>query len=542
MTFAELQNRLAANEDVSELEIADFLASPDPDQRLAASTALARSSIRRALFDTQRLAAEQRYSDQGTLNAIARLATMSDVQEPYIETLKQLGLQAARQGRLENALGYLQEAVNRGVGAGQQRDARSRRAMRYLHDVEIDEALDLLARRFERVPGRTSKDDPLRLTLFCSALQDEDGPTVITYKRAIHFRDAGFDVEIVSTEMAQSTNSRISQHIRSLGFGFYPAVGQDYTQRLEWLLSYFRTRPANAVSYTVSTADLLGKLIGCIGAAPVQAWDNRGVEPQAGKYDLLYQGVSPEQEVRTRWPGKSKYFGSAVAMAEEIDAAEPMSRAELGLPEDAVLLATFGRMEKAAKPEYMEALSRILVAEPRAVLVLAGRDAFEAIATMKAYLSARGVWDRVRYLGPRQQDGPRLVKTVDVYCETYPWPGGQSLLDAMQAGLPVVAMRRSGDRDLDPTGVGSTTNMAEAVLDGVLELAPAGDVDEYVRIARTYISDGDLRKRAGAKAREKAVRDCNMRKGTIAYGEAIRELVRKAPSASELQAQVTSDR
>jgi tetratricopeptide (TPR) repeat protein len=525
MTFEELQSRLAANEDVTEEEAMEILASPDLEKRVIARTAVARTSLRRALIDTQRLAAEQHYSDQGTLAAIARLATMSDVQEPYIETLKQLGLHAARQGQLDAALGYLQEAVNRAVAAGQQRDARSRRAMRYLHDDEIDRALDALAQRFERVPGRISRDEPLRLTLFCSALQDEDGPTVITYKRAIQFREAGFDVEIVSTEMASSANSKIAAKIRSLGFGFFPAAGQNYTERLDWLLKHFRSRPANAVSSTVSTADLLGKLVGCIGVAPVQAWDNRGVEPQTGKYDLVYQGISPEQETKTAWPGKSKYYGSSVAMAEEIDAAEPLLRAEVGVPDDAVLLATFGRMEKCAKPEYMEALARILSAEERAWLVLAGRDAFGAVGTMQAFFTSRGVWNKVRYLGPRQQDGPRLLKTVDVYCETYPWPGGQSLMDAMYAGLPIVAMRRADDPDLDPTGCGSTTAVADVLLDGLVDIADAGDVDGYVRIARRYVSDAALRRAAGQRLREKAVRECNMREKTVRYGEDIRALL-----------------
>jgi glycosyltransferase involved in cell wall biosynthesis len=180
-------------------------------------------------------------------------------------------------------------------------------------------------------------------------------------------------------------------------------------------------------------------------------------------------------------------------------------------------------MEKCVTVPYLEALTHVLANEPAAWLILAGRDAFGALQTMQQHFSAHGVWNRVKYLGPRQQDGPRLLKTIDVYCDTYPWPGGQTLLDAMQAGVPIVAMRRSNDRDLDPTGEGSTTALADVLLSGVVDLADAGNARAYASIARKYIADPALRSDAGRRVREKAVNECNMRESTRRYSELIRE-------------------
>lgn len=525
MTFEELLKRIAAKEDVTEEEVRDFCDSPDKRERIVARDAVFKALLRRALAAAADLGSEQDYSEPSTLSAIELLAGITDFDEPYLETLKQLALKAVREDQFENAMRYLQMTFNRAVLASNRRDDRSRRAMRYGHDGEVEAAIDTLASRFAPPPGRRTLDPPLHLALICSAIQDEDGPTVMTYKRAVHFRDAGFDVEVVSTETVSSTNSRFSLRLQELGIPFYQVVGETYAQKIQWLLDHFLARPANAISYAVSPHDVLGKLVGCIGVAPVQEYACFTLEPQVGKYDMVCHGISPKQEVQTRWPGRSRYFGFPIAMAEEIDAATPLPRAALGVPEDAVLLATFGRMTKCDKPEYLAAMARILEAEPNAWLLLAGRDNFGVVPSMEKHFRVHGVANRVRYLGPRQEDGPRLLKTVDIYCDTYPWPGGQSLGDAMQAGLPIVAMRAANDPDLDPTGCGPTTAVAEAVLDGVLELAGAADVGEYVRIARAYIGDPQLRARDGRRAREKAVRDCSVKRATIADGAAIRDLV-----------------
>ena len=452
--------------------------------------------------------------------------------ERAAETLKRRGLAAAAAGRFEEAMIALQMAANYGVLASNRSEPRARRVMRYAYDAEIEAALELLARRFEAPAGRRGTEPPLRLAVLCSAVQDEDGPTVVTCKAALHLRDAGFDVEVVSTETVSSATSRMSLQLAELGIPFFPAAGQTFEEKVRWLLAHFTAHPANAVLSTVQVHDLLGKLVGCIGVARVQAYGCLTIEPLSGKYDLIVQGLSPAQETQTHWPGRSRYFGTPFAMAEEIDRAQPLPRASLGVPGDALLLATFGRMTKCDKPEYLEALARILQGEPRAWLMLAGRDDFGVVASIERHFRARGAGDRVRYLGKRQAEGPRLLKTVDVYCDTYPWPGGQSLLDAMYAALPIVAMRAASDPDLDPNRCGPTSAYAEVMLGGVIELAGAGNVDEYVRIALAYCADADLRARAGQAAREKVRRVCGMERWAQTFGQAIAELVLTKARAS----------
>lgn len=537
MTLEELERNLRDRQDVTEDDVRDLLVSANPYARLHARGALARTGIRQALMHCAGLAAEQGYSDQGTLDAIQRLAAISDIDEPYIETLKQVGIQAAHKGACNAALQYLQEAVSRAFASGQRNDARSRRAMRYAHDPEIDAAIETLAAFFAVPSLRPVPAEPLRLSVLCSGLQDEDGPTVMTVKRTEYFREQGFNVSIVSTETGHSANTRMSQHVRDLGIPFLAVPRATYEERIRWLIAHYAQFPADAIVYMISAQDLLGKLAACIGLAPVQSFDVRALEPQAGKFDLINHGLSPEQEVKTRWPGIARYTGPTVAMADEIDAASPMERSELkGVPPDAIVLATFGRLEKCNTPTYLEAMAAVLSRAPKAYLLLAGPDSLSVLPGMMQHFQSFGVAERVVYLGQRQADGPRLVKTIDVYCDTYPWPGGQSLLDAMQASRPVVAMKRADDPDLDPTGTGATTSVADIFLSGLVPLARAGDVNGYAEIALRYIADAGLREHDGARLRHKAVTDCNMRAGTALYAKLIREIVAEKSAAATVAA------
>ena len=494
--------------------------------------ALARTKIRQALVAAARLARECNYQDQGSVTAVERLANLSDIDEPYIETLKQIGIQAAAAGRFDGAMQYLQLATTRGAIIGQRRDKRSRPAIRYGHDREIDAAIASLAGLFKTPHLRVPEIEPFRIAITCSGIQDEDGPTVLIMKRAEHFKKLGYDVSVVASGGSETNSQQKLGRLAAMGVPFFHPPSKENKARLEWLIAHFEQHPVHAISWTTSLYDNLGKLAATIGLAPVQAWENRSLEPFIGKWDLIYQGVDSRQEQITEWPGISKYYGSSVMMGEEIDAAVPLQRSLLGVPDDAVLLGTFGRMEKANTSVYQDAMSIILKSDRRAWLLLAGRDGLDAVASLQRRFAAEGVLERVRFLGPRQGDAPALNKTVDIYCDTYPWVGGQTLLDAMQGGRPIVAMLPAPDTDLDPTGVSSITSVATSLLSGVLELARAGDAADYARIALAYINEPERRARDGAAVYEKASRDCNAFEKSKRYAEDLRAILVRKLSAS----------
>lgn len=524
MAFEQLRLAMDQLQDINENDVRRLLASSDSSIRLTARGALARTAIRRALQYCGELAREQQYSEQSTVTAIQRLVSISDWDEPYIETLKRVGIQAASSGNVNAAMEYLQEAVLRGFSSGQRRDARSRQAMRYAHDCDIEGTIERLAERFTSPPFRHPQQ-PIRLTVLCTGLADEDGPTVFTVKRVEYFRAEGFDVDIVSTEFGSSANTKMSAKVQAMGVPFTATPTGQWDERIRWLISHFAAHPSDIIVYMTSAQDNLAKLAASIRLAPVQSWDVRALEPQCGKWDLINHNLTAKQETHTRWPGVARFTGSGHAMADEIATAVPFSRQELGLSDDSMLLATFGRLEKANSAAYLSGTAMVLQREPKARLVLAGPDTLNVFPAMLQYYQQFGVANRVHYLGRRQSDGARLVKSVDVYCDSYPWPGGQSLLDAMEAAIPIVAMKRSEDKDLDPTGTGATTAVSDVLFSGLVPMAAAGNAEEYAAIALSYLRYPDLRKRDGTILRDKVRRDCNMRASTALYSKYLRDLV-----------------
>jgi glycosyltransferase involved in cell wall biosynthesis len=101
-----------------------------------------------------------------------------------------------------------------------------------------------------------------------------------------------------------------------------------------------------------------------------------------------------------------------------------------------------------------------------------------------------GVGDRVRFMGSRT-DVPALLAGSQIFVLTSNWEGFPiSVLEAMRAGLPVIAS------DVGGTG--------EAVQDGETGfLIPRGDLETLESRMLRLIEDPELRSRMGSKGRER---------------------------------------
>lgn len=509
MDLREIEHRLREKLDVTESEVAEQIISSDPTIQQTALTALIRTHIRQVLKHTASLAKLQNFSEKNTISIFEKLLPLSDSDISLIEIFKWLGIQAASAGQFELSLRYLNDAIQKAWSIGQQRDALSRTAMKYLLDIDIDTTLQNLSRTFRRSVV-SAPPGPIKITLLVSAMIDENSPSIVTLKIAEELRDRGFIVDIVGTGFVNSTGSVISRETIAKGFDFYETHETTYLARGNDLINRFKNQPVHLVAYMITTMDYLGKVLGCVGLAESQIWINVSHEPFVGRYDLILQTVSIEQEVKTAWPGKSRFIGSAAMFEREILNSHSFPRSELGLPENSLAFGTFGRIEKCISDEYLQAITHILQKIPNAYLVLAGPGFKDHIELIQNTLIAGGVGDRFRYLGQRQKDVPRLLKALDIYCEPYPWPGGQSLMEAMIAALPVVAMRRKVDCNLDPTGCAPTTAVAEEFIGNVVPLANASDVAGYVDIALSFAQNKQYRIEKGALLRERILKIASM--------------------------------
>lgn len=161
-------------------------------------------------------------------------------------------------------------------------------------------------------------------------------------------------------------------------------------------------------------------------------------------------------------------------------------RAALAIPNRAKLVGFVGALVPHKAPgDLLEALAR-LPREVHGVLVGSG----ELGESLRRRAAADDLSGRVHFLGHRE-DVPALLAAFDVFCLPSRREGlGTSVLDAMAAGVPVVAADGGG--------------IPEMVVDGQCGLlAPAGRPAALAERLQRVLSDGDLAAALVAGGRER---------------------------------------
>ncbi|MFF0298207.1 glycosyltransferase [Kitasatospora sp. NPDC004614] len=166
-------------------------------------------------------------------------------------------------------------------------------------------------------------------------------------------------------------------------------------------------------------------------------------------------------------------------------AARRAARAELGLPEDALVIGTVGNLTaKKDQATLLAAFALLRREHPNSRLVLVGSGPLEAQLRERA-------GEGVLFAGSRG-DVPALLPGLDVFCLSSRQEGlPVALMEAMTSGLPSVVTRVGG--------------MPEVLDDGVEgRLVPPGDPAELVTALKELAADPGLRARMGAAARERS--------------------------------------
>jgi len=167
-------------------------------------------------------------------------------------------------------------------------------------------------------------------------------------------------------------------------------------------------------------------------------------------------------------------------------------RAELGLPEDAVVVGTIAvlRPQKALHL-LVEAAARLVPEYPRLHVLIGGEG--EERPALERLIAERGLGERMRILGRfAPSEVPDFLSALDVAinCSDFEGTPG-AVLEAMAASLPLVATR-----------VGGVPRLVEDGLTGIL--IERGDADALTDGIRRLLDDPVLRRRMGeaGKARQ----------------------------------------
>jgi glycosyltransferase involved in cell wall biosynthesis len=188
-------------------------------------------------------------------------------------------------------------------------------------------------------------------------------------------------------------------------------------------------------------------------------------------------------------PAGVRVVPNGVDMA-AIDAARPgpAVRQELGLPEDVPVIGLVGRLDHWGKghKELFEAMAGLKKRYPVQALIVGGG---RREAEMRELAAGLGLAGQAHFLGQRQ-DVPDLLKAMDIFVlPSYSEGLSLALLEAMAAGLPVIA-----------TAVGGTP---EVVTDGVTGLlVPPRDPEALAGALERLLADPAGARALGNKARE----------------------------------------
>jgi 1,2-diacylglycerol 3-alpha-glucosyltransferase len=169
----------------------------------------------------------------------------------------------------------------------------------------------------------------------------------------------------------------------------------------------------------------------------------------------------------------------------------PLSRAEAGLPDEAVVLMYVGRMSPEKNLSFLlQSFCGVAAAEPSAVLALVG-DGPE-IASLREQAQASGYASRVKFFGRIEYAKvPSHLKLADVFVtasetEVHPF----SLIEAIAAGVPALG--------INSPGVGDT------IVEGENGFLSTSDLAAFTAKLMRLVLDAELRHKMAARAVETA--------------------------------------
>ena len=338
-----------------------------------------------------------------------------------------------------------------------------------------------------------------RLTvLFTESSRNFGGQERRLLREALWLLEAGHRVRI-----ATPPGGILYERARSVGVptDAVPMRGAAEPGSLSALLRILRRHRVDVVYSHSGNDSWIGGIAGRIGGVPlVRSRELLTPVRHASAYNLLPQKILACSEAVRRQliecgvDGRKVFVqyppvDTAAFRGVSPEAREGVRR-ELGLDGRYPVVACAGefRAEK-RQVDLVHAMLNIRTDFPDALLLLAGRDS--GITGVGPATKAAGVSGNVRFLGERE-DVPAILANTDVYA--FPSslePFGMGPVEAMAAGVPVVA-----------TNVGG---LAEIVTDGVNgllvpPLAPAALAEAVIRLCR----EAGLRERLIAGGRERA--------------------------------------
>jgi glycosyltransferase involved in cell wall biosynthesis len=245
------------------------------------------------------------------------------------------------------------------------------------------------------------------------------------------------------------------------------------------LFRHIRKIQPQIVHTHTSKAGLLGRLAAWLARVPIVIHTPHGhvfyghfgrflsriflqMEKLLGRITHHQIALTPEEcndylSLRVSKPSNTSVIHSGVDVHRFIEGAKQRTRKrkELGIPPDSLVIGYVGWLIPIKGVTHLiNAMARVVEQHPKSILVLVGKgdEQGEEEIKLKEQVERVGLEDKVRFLGWRA-DVDEVMGCFDIFVLPSLNEGmGRVLVEAMAAGLPIVASRVGGIPDLVKDG------------------------------------------------------------------------------------------
>lgn len=451
-------------------DLARFAERQSGQLRGAARRLLAHALLRQSQFDALQLLTgacrDLEFADDTCVRQVYDLASQLHVSEELCEFYLEGAHSRLRASVLPTALSYLTNAAALDLRNGARRVNDPKALPRFIDLYTRAAAAGQKALRVQPAPRaqrRSPNDGPYRLAhVICQLVDKTHAPSRSIRTVLMHSDRQRFEIYLVITEA-------LAPHTEHVGQTFFSDLSE---RRAPALMAELREQygvkiiqPTDRRSCLTAAAELHRRLAeeridlaffhGSLAtptdwllcawrAAPWQIDFGYGVplhNPMVDFQLFEFEHTMEALAFQCRELGIPYAFGGGGHDASDIEAAVPISRSELNIPADHVILGVLGNhLVSRMSAEYCETVARVLRERPKATLLVVGPGDFSGQAKLFGPDLAGGDCPRVRFLGPTREPH-RFTKTFDIFVNQYPAGGGFAVGDAMAASKPVVCMR-----------------------------------------------------------------------------------------------------
>jgi glycosyltransferase involved in cell wall biosynthesis len=376
------------------------------------------------------------------------------------------------------AMDFFQRAIFNGISPEQVREIgewHERRAARTIQDRS----------------GPKIRTDRVAHVVGC--LLSGHAPSLYVQLLSKALKARGVESHVFTTEWAANwffnpTGAHQSERIEIDAPTVIAPIDGNFEERADRVAAAIRSAKIDIAFYHNSLAEQITTRVAALRPARIQVNVNHAQEVAADLFDgfihLFENGVR-----RTRFPFRQwRHIPLISDIEDRLSSCARRTRQSLGIDSAQTVSGTFGNLYKVYDATYLHTMAKIMKRFPAHFHIFAGSG---DNASIKEFFRQEGLLPRILFLGHMPDVAP-LLDCIDIYLNSFPESGGQSVLEPMAAAKPVVIRRYAEE---------SHYNVG-AELAGLPDLIAASE-EEYVGIAQRLLENPDLRQTCGEFLRQR---------------------------------------